>query len=477
MSSRHFNTIVLVLAAACSCAVFASIPAGKLDEWKGLVRSETLDVFLKDRIVGTLVHSLTIVDSISALCVITSMTVQGSPGMSTVGLVEQRLYNADGALRSAHQSIKGESGTNEWKLDKNATGWVVLITAGGMTSSVPVASVCENIAPTLDLYKSIKTGQCRKGYGFCDTAFELVSQKNVATTYRCAAVTAGTGTVPKHWTFDVVDDLAGRSQTWELDADARTLSQDIEGVFVARVAKKDGTLPKVPVALSELADIFSVKTDRRPQDFKGIAVTFQSGLTPDSSVLGMYQKHAERWVLCGLAQECGTVTASAADTAFSGSAWTKPTVTIQSGYPAIISLARGLKSGRKDRCAIIDTCNRYVYASLAKRNTATFSSAVETLKAGFGDCGEHAVLLAAILRAAGVPARVVLGLLYYAPKKAFVGHAWVMAYAGQWIFCDPAFGVFPAGQDRVPLIIDDNGAHAMLITKYIGRIGIEYELH
>jgi hypothetical protein len=71
----------------------------------------------------------------------------------------------------------------------------------------------------------------------------------------------------------------------------------------------------------------------------------------------------------------------------------------------------------------------------------------------------------------------VLGLLYYAPKKAFVGHAWVMAYAGQWIFCDPAFGVFPAGQDRVPLIIDDNGAHAVLITKYIGRIGIEYELH
>jgi transglutaminase-like putative cysteine protease len=189
----------------------------------------------------------------------------------------------------------------------------------------------------------------------------------------------------------------------------------------------------------------------------------------------MYQKHAERWVLCDLAQECGHVAASAADTAFSGSAWTKPTVTIQSGYPAIISLARSLKSGKKDRCDIIDTCNRYVYALLAKRNTATFSSAVETLRAGFGDCGEHAVLLAAILRAAGVPARVVLGLLYYAPKKAFVGHAWVMAYAGQWIFCDPAFGVFPAGQDRVPLIIDDNGAHAVLITKYIGRIGIEYE--
>jgi transglutaminase-like putative cysteine protease len=159
----------------------------------------------------------------------------------------------------------------------------------------------------------------------------------------------------------------------------------------------------------------------------------------------------------------------------SASTWTKPTVTIQSDYPAIVSLAKKLAEGMKDRCAVIDTCNKYVYSSLAKRNTATFSSAVETLKAGYGDCGEHAVLLAAILRAAGVPARVVLGLVYFGPKKAYAGHAWVMAYSGgAWIFCDPAFGVFPASQDRIPLIIDDNGAHAVLLTRFIGRLGIDY---
>jgi transglutaminase-like putative cysteine protease len=470
----HSIRVVAVLLVICGVTVQPSPLAGQLDEWRSIARPETLDVFLKDRLVGTLLHSLNVDDT--GLRVESSMSIRGGAdagARTDIDLFERRLYGADGALRAAYQRLSGESGTNEWKLEKSAKGWLLTIIAGGIASSVPVASVRENLVPTLKLYKSIQASRCRAGDVFTDTAFELVSQKNVATIYRCVAAAPDR----KRWTFDVVDDIAGRSQTWELDADARTLSQEIEGVFVAK--KRDNNPSKTPhaaaVALSEFADIFSVKKDRPPDKTERIAVTFQNGLSPDSSVAAFYHKHADRWILTGLAESRGSAASQSPDTSFSGSAWTKPTVTIQSDYPAIVSLARRLKAGRRDRCAVIDTCNRYVFLSLVKRNSATFSSAVETLKAGFGDCGEHAVLLAAILRAAGIPARVVLGLLYYAPKKAFVGHAWVMAFAGgKWIFCDPAFGVIAPTHDRVPLIIDDNGAHAPLLTKYIGRIGIEY---
>jgi hypothetical protein len=475
---NHRHSLLCIVALVFSCAPVRHMATVRvhtpesLDEWRNIARAETLEVFLKNRLVGTLVHSLAVVDSVSALRVESSMSVHaGAAGTRTdIDLFEQRLYDADGALRSAYQRLSGESGTNEWKLGKSANGWQLTIVAGGVVSSAPVASVRENLAPTLNLYKSIQESRCRTGDVFRDTAFELVSQKNVGTTYRCIAIAPDR----KCWTFDVIDDIAGRSQTWELDADARTLSQEIEGVFVARKLNNGLQVPQsTAIGLSDFADIFSVKKDRPPEKTERMAVTFSKGLSPDSTVAMLYRKHADRWILIDLAPACGPAAAHASndpDTAL----WTRPTVTIQSDYPVIVSLARRLKAGAKDRCAIIDTCNRYVFSSLAKRNSATFSSAVETLKAGFGDCGEHAVLLAAILRAAGVPARVILGLLYYAPKKAFVGHAWVMAYAGRWIFCDPAFGIVAPSHDRVPLIIDDNGAHAVLLTKYIGRIGIEY---
>jgi transglutaminase-like putative cysteine protease len=487
-------TLQAKLALLIVAALFSSAPAAHhakaLDEWKDFAQSETLDVFLKDRLVGTLLHSFAAVDS--GMRVESSMSVRNTPSAgsakgSSIDLFEQRLYDADGALCGAQQTLKGESGTNEWKLARSGKGWILTIVAGGIASSVPIASVRENILPTLKIYKSIRSSKCRAGAVYADTAFELVSQKNIATTYRCTAVSADR----KRITFDMIDDMAGRSQQWVLDNEARTLSQDIEGVFVARstrsasAARKGdpGVLPpeapqSAPVALSELADLFSVKKERPAQSGERISVTLPTGMSLDSSVSQFYQKRGDRLLCADFEDRCvaPSVSTSGADTLFARSAWTRPTPTIQSDYPAIVALAGKLSAGRKDRCSIIDTCNKYVYRRLAKRNTATFSNAVETLKAGFGDCGEHAVLLAALLRAAGIPARVILGLLYYPPKKAFVGHAWVMACndGGQWIFCDPAFGIFPASRDRVPLIIDDNGAHALLLAKFIDRLGIDY---
>jgi transglutaminase-like putative cysteine protease len=63
-----------------------------------------------------------------------------------------------------------------------------------------------------------------------------------------------------------------------------------------------------------------------------------------------------------------------------------------------------------------------------------FASAKETLLSREGDCKEHSLLLAALLRAAGIPSRVVVGLTY--ADGLFIGHMWTEAYLNDWTALD-----------------------------------------
>lgn len=92
--------------------------------------------------------------------------------------------------------------------------------------------------------------------------------------------------------------------------------------------------------------------------------------------------------------------------------------------------------------------NQYVFHRLEKTYTASIPSAIEALRGGSGDCNEHAVLTTAMLRAAGIPARVVSGVAYL--QGNFFFHAWSEVWiGGQWVPIDPTFGVAPADAGRV----------------------------
>jgi transglutaminase-like putative cysteine protease len=72
-----------------------------------------------------------------------------------------------------------------------------------------------------------------------------------------------------------------------------------------------------------------------------------------------------------------------------------------------------------------------------------FATASEVARTRQGDCTEHAVLLAALLRGAGIPSRTVSGLIY---ADQFAGHEGIFGYhmwTQAWIAA-PAPGIFPA---------------------------------
>ncbi len=77
-------------------------------------------------------------------------------------------------------------------------------------------------------------------------------------------------------------------------------------------------------------------------------------------------------------------------------------------------------------------CRRFVYSYINEKSLDVgFATASEVARTQQGDCTEHAVLLAAILRARGIPSRVVSGLIYvdeFVGQKGIFGfHMWTQA--------------------------------------------------
>jgi tetratricopeptide (TPR) repeat protein len=92
----------------------------------------------------------------------------------------------------------------------------------------------------------------------------------------------------------------------------------------------------------------------------------------------------------------------------------------------------------KDPVSVANIVSRFVYAILPdKRPTFSMADAVTTLAQGTGDCTEHSVLFAALMRAHGVPTRLVAGL-YLSPGGFWVYHMWATYWDGSaWRQIDP----------------------------------------
>ncbi len=89
---------------------------------------------------------------------------------------------------------------------------------------------------------------------------------------------------------------------------------------------------------------------------------------------------------------------------------------------ALLATAR-LKDDASDR-EKVDALRLLVARHVRSKNLATaFGSASEAAKTRSGDCTEHAVLLAALCRAAGIPSRVASGLVYV-PELGTNGAGW-----------------------------------------------------
>jgi transglutaminase-like putative cysteine protease len=152
-------------------------------------------------------------------------------------------------------------------------------------------------------------------------------------------------------------------------------------------------------------------------------------------------------------------------------AYREPSPMVQSDDPLVKKLAgsavRGAGPGALDRA---DALRAFVHRLISSKGLDTaFATAGETARTRTGDCSEHAVLLCAMLRAQGIPARVGVGLVYADSfldhRDIFGWHLWTQALIdGRWVDLD---ATLPRRY---------HAAHVLAATSALGEGGIDVEI-
>lgn len=146
---------------------------------------------------------------------------------------------------------------------------------------------------------------------------------------------------------------------------------------------------------------------------------------------------------------------------------------IQSNDEEIIKLARNIVGDEEDSYEAAKKINAWVYDNIEKKFTADISNALQTLHSKQGDCGEHTALSVALMRAAGIPARPVAGLVYWPPGDGFGHHAWTEVFVGDWVMMDPSWGEDLINPTHIALTRGNLKDQVSILLRILGRIEIE----
>ncbi len=116
----------------------------------------------------------------------------------------------------------------------------------------------------------------------------------------------------------------------------------------------------------------------------------------------------------------------------------EPNALIQSKDSRVLALAKEVAPA--DPWKMAQAAEKLVFQRIKKKNfSQAIASAADVAEHLEGDCTEHAVLLAAICRAKGIPARVAIGLVHF--EHGFGYHMWTEVWIGErWVPLDATLG-------------------------------------
>lgn len=163
-----------------------------------------------------------------------------------------------------------------------------------------------------------------------------------------------------------------------------------------------------------------------------------------------------------------------------GSGDLKPNGLIQSDNAKVLELADEAAGEETDPWKTALALERFVNGYITQKGFShAFATAAEVAAEPEGDCTEHAVLLAALARARGIPARVAIGLVYIGSPAGFGFHMWDEVYIdGEWIPLDATLGRGGIGAGHIKLahsnLSDSTALGCFLpVAQVLGRLKIE----
>lgn len=130
----------------------------------------------------------------------------------------------------------------------------------------------------------------------------------------------------------------------------------------------------------------------------------------------------------------------------------EPSILIQSDDETIIRTARDIVGDERKALSAVEKLCKWVKNNVRySLDEAVYGSAKETLRSRKGDCTEYSLLFAALARAAGIPARLCVGLCYDG-CSAYGWHQWNEVYIdGKWLPSDSVSGTVGIGCEYIKL--------------------------
>ncbi len=111
-----------------------------------------------------------------------------------------------------------------------------------------------------------------------------------------------------------------------------------------------------------------------------------------------------------------------------------PTTFCQSDDPDMVKIAEAIVGGEGNSWAASKKIAEWVSREMEPNYDVGFASAKEILINREGDCSEFAVLMVALCRAVGIPARAAVGIMY--GEGIFAYHMWPEVFVGEWVGLD-----------------------------------------
>ncbi|HXW08663.1 MAG TPA: transglutaminase domain-containing protein [Vicinamibacterales bacterium] len=309
------------------------------------------------------------------------------------------------------------------------------------------------------------------------TVFDPATLRNapvVVSVGRREVVRAGSAAVPA---FRVDMEFGGlRTTSWFTDTGEVVREESPMGLMTVRETPRQAMRLAVPydvqVDLLQASAVVPRMQGRidDPRDVRRLRLRVDGADLSHPDLQGAGQSVAGSIVEL---QDPRLLRASPADA--SASRYVAPEPFIESDDPEIRREAERAVADAPDARARAERLVRHVNGLLEKKPTVSLPSAREVLRTKIGDCNEHTALYVAMARAAGIPARVAVGLTFV--RGAFYYHAWPEVYLaetarrGLWLPVDPTLNQFPADGTHLRLArggLDRQSA----ILPLIGRLQI-----
>ncbi len=143
-------------------------------------------------------------------------------------------------------------------------------------------------------------------------------------------------------------------------------------------------------------------------------------------------------------------------------------------------LAQQVTRGVVDPWEKATRINQWVFQNVKNKNfKVAFAAAAEVARNLSGDCTEHSLLAAAMCRAAGIPARVVVGLIYVDKLEGFGYHMWHEVFVNhRWVALDATWD--QSDVDAVHIKLSDTSLDGVApfeaflpLVRVMGKLSIE----